>query len=420
MNTTSVEVTVRVKHLSKKFEIYTKPSDLVLEVITRRSRHSDFWALRDISFECFKGEVLGVVGQNGAGKSTLLKILTGTLEKTTGEVEVQGRISSILELGTGFHQEYSGRENVYMGGLCLGMNQQEIDRKIDWIIGFSELEDFIEQPLKTYSTGMQARLAFSTAVSVDPEILIVDEALSVGDVRFQRKCFGKFEEFRQKGCTIIFVSHNTETINTICDRAVYLHNGEVRCAGIPKVVTGLYLQDLLGKQEKAVEHGPPLDTIENSKFQYGNKGATICDFGVLDALGKKTTELDSGGHYTFLCKVQCNRDIIDDLNVGISITTVQGVRLFAVNPVVQKLRTPEIRRGEILEVKVDVTLWLAPGDYFMTFGAWGFYETTHYDRQVDALHIRVHGDTGSQGSLVNLFPRYTMSVVSGKSLSENV
>jgi ABC-type polysaccharide/polyol phosphate transport system ATPase subunit len=242
---------IRVLNLSKMFKMYSKPADMFWELLTGKERHRPFWALRDVTFDVLPGQVVGIMGRNGAGKSTLLKIVTGTLDHTGGSVSVQGRVSSILELGTGFNAEYSGRENIYLGGLMVGLTRDEILSKMDWIVRFSELEDFIDQPFKTYSTGMQARLTFSTAVCIDPDILIVDEALSVGDARFQRKSFGKIEEFRKAGRTILLVSHDPNTISTFCDHAILLENGKIFDQGEPQHISKVYYRMLFSGDSAA-------------------------------------------------------------------------------------------------------------------------------------------------------------------------
>ena len=241
---------ISVQNLSKMFKVYSKPSDLFWELVTQKPRHIPFWALRNISFEVPRGSVVGVMGRNGAGKSTLLKIISGTLDATEGTVNVNGRISSILELGTGFNPENTGRQNIYLGGLMVGLTREEINSKIDWIIEFSELERVIDQPFKTYSTGMQARLTFSTAVCIDPDILIVDEALSVGDAKFGRKSYGKIDEFRNAGHTILLVSHDINTISTFCDHAILLENGQIYQQGQPYLIGQVYYQLLFGSSEQ--------------------------------------------------------------------------------------------------------------------------------------------------------------------------
>ncbi|NBL00561.1 MAG: ABC transporter ATP-binding protein, partial [Erysipelotrichia bacterium] len=234
---------IKVNHLTKVYKLYDNPIDRLKESLhpLKKQYHKEFYALNDISFEIKKGETVGIIGKNGAGKSTLLKIITGVLTPTSGSVHVNGRIASLLELGAGFNPEYTGVENIYFQGSLMGYTREEVAKKVDEIIAFADIGDFVYQPVKMYSSGMYARLAFAVAINVDPDILIVDEALSVGDAAFQNKCIRKMEEIGKKGITILFVSHDTQTINKFCNRAIWLNNGVIKEQGKPEIILENYM-----------------------------------------------------------------------------------------------------------------------------------------------------------------------------------
>jgi ABC-type polysaccharide/polyol phosphate transport system ATPase subunit len=236
-------IAIDVKDLSKRFGMYSSPAGKLIEILSpfRRDNHK-FWALKDVSFQVKEGEALGIIGRNGSGKSTLLQVLCGVLRETSGEVTVNGRVSALLELGAGFHAEFKGRDNVYMNGAIMGLSRKEMDARFQAIADFAEIGDFMEQPIKTYSSGMFVRLAFACAVNIAPDILIVDEALAVGDAYFQQKCMEKIMEFRGNGGTMLIASHDMKTINRLCDSAILLNKGTVIENGLPARVTDAYEQ----------------------------------------------------------------------------------------------------------------------------------------------------------------------------------
>ncbi len=319
------KIAIKVDQVSKMYKLYDRPMDRLKESLglTRKKKYREHWALNKVSFEVKKGETIGIIGTNGSGKSTILKIITGVLNPTEGEVTIDGRISALLELGAGFNMEYTGIENVYLNGMMIGFTKEEIDERLDDILKFADIGDFVNQPCKTYSSGMFVRLAFAVAINIDPEILIVDEALSVGDVFFQSKCYKKFEEFKEQGKTIIFVSHDLSSISKYCDRVVLLNKGDKMAEGAPKEMIGLYKRVLLN-QTTSGQDGKILQGVDGTKKEalwksnyklnpdvdeYGTGAAEIIDFAIVDENGAYTSCIEKGTSFAVKSKVLFHQEI---------------------------------------------------------------------------------------------------------------
>ena len=326
MNNTAI----KVSHLTKIYKLYDKPIDRLKESLypLKKKYHKEFYALNDVSFEIKKGETVGIIGKNGAGKSTLLKIITGVLTPSSGHVHVNGRIASLLELGAGFNPEYTGVENIYLQGTLMGYSKEEMEAKIDEILAFADIGDFVYQPVKSYSSGMFARLAFAVAINVDPDILIVDEALSVGDAAFQNKCIRKMEEIGKKGITILFVSHDTQTINKFCNRAIWLNGGIIKEQGKPELILENYMSFMsygVETQRNLSNENEGITKIVESNFalknvttldSFGEKKALIESVGFFDENNIPITNLKQGTQVKFICEFNTSIDLYD---VGIGV-----------------------------------------------------------------------------------------------------
>ncbi|MGM4961886.1 ABC transporter ATP-binding protein [Tardiphaga sp. 1201_B9_N1_1] len=430
--------TISVKSLNKIYRVWKHPRDLLIEGLSGRVRHTEFQALTDISFDVPAGSVVGLMGRNGAGKSTLLRIIAGTLDASGGSAVVAGRIAAILELGTGFHPDYTGRENVFLGGLCLGLSRNEIKQRFDEIVDFAELWDFIDQPFRTYSSGMQARLTFAVATCVDPDILIIDEALGVGDARFQLKSFDRIRRFKEQGKSILLVSHNIGQIVAICDRAILLDKGRVLEDGDPNVVGKIYHELLFAPAPTATipqlpapslgdivdDHreddpadGPKLidsiaagaDTTAQSELQasgrerrYGLHEAEIADVRIEDVSGGPVTFLETLNRYRLVMTVRAKVSF-DDLQIGFLVRDARGLDLFGwdtnnngVGPL------PPLVAGQQREISIEFCANLSAGHFFIT-AALARSDQTKLDVRFDCLNFTVAPTpTIFTASLVNL------------------
>ena len=363
---------IEIKGLSKRFRVYDRPLDRLKEWLTPAgmSFHWAFWALRDIDLEIKKGSSLGIIGVNGAGKSTLLKILCGTLAPTFGSVEIRGRIAGLLELGSGFHQESTGRQNIYLNARLLGLSDEDIEKKLPAIVDFAELGDFLDHPLRIYSTGMALRLGFSVAANVDPDILIIDEALAVGDAYFQQKCLKYLKDFRAKGGTLIFVSHDPGAVKLLCDSAVLLHKGRVAANDTPENVLNYYntllVRDDSDKESFILERKQ--QEAKSSLPQHSGSFEALVEKVSLISDGCETRTLFAGHKAELKVAVKALNDI-DPPTIGFSLRDRLGYEVLGTNTMLLKKETPALKAGEGLEVSFDIPPFLGPGEYTVTIAA---------------------------------------------------
>lgn len=380
---------IEIKNISKIYNLYNKPSDRLKEALfSRKSRHTEFAALNDVSFNVNKGEILGIIGKNGSGKSTILKIITSVLTPTSGECIVKGKIAALLELGAGFNMEYTGIENIYLNGQMIGFSKDEMDKKLQDIIDFADIGEHIYQPVKTYSSGMFARLAFSVAISVDPDILIVDEALSVGDVFFQNKCYRRFEEFRERGKTILFVTHDMGSVIRYCNRCVLLNAGKKVAEGKPQEMVDLYKRIMVGQWNENEENTQDSTSIQSSNVKndqlwkdqistnpdievYGDGRADIIDFGIFSDTGDIGNNVYKGDYYSVKMKVRINEDNLNPI-FAFKLRDIKGTELTGTNTMLEDIDTSQCKKGDIVTITFRQKQYLQPGQYLVSLGCTAF------------------------------------------------
>ena len=422
-----MENAITVKDVTKIYKLYDKPIDRLKEALNpfHKEYHKKFYALNNLSFEVKKGETVGIIGTNGSGKSTILKIITGVLTPTTGEVEVNGVISALLELGAGFNMDYTGIENIYMNGTMMGFSKKEMDAKLQEILDFADIGDFVYQPVKTYSSGMFVRLAFALAINVEPEILIVDEALSVGDVFFQSKCYRRMEEIRQKGTTILMVTHDMGSIIKYCDKVVLLNKGNFVAEGAPGHMVDLYKKILAGQMEgledakdvdsdfsgetaekeqkeaHQVPHGKLMKdslTINGNRTEYGDGRAEIYDLGLFDQRGNLTNLLLKGEEFTIKEKIRFAAPIQSPI-FTYTIKDKKGTDLTGTNTMFEGTDIKPVKAGDEYEVSFTQKMTLQGGEYLLSMSCTGFEQGEHtvYHRLYDVANITVISNKNTVG-----------------------
>lgn len=404
-------ISISVENVSKIYNLYDSPADRLKEAIYlgKKCWHKEYLALDNINFQIQKGETVGIIGTNGAGKSTLLKLITGVANPSTGSINVNGKISALLELGAGFNIEYTGLENIYLSGIMMGYTKEEVDKKVNDILAFADIGNFIYQPVKTYSSGMFARLAFAVAINVEPDILIVDEALSVGDIFFQAKCYKKFEEFKNEEKTILFVSHDLGSISKYCDRVILLDKGKKIEEGLPSQMIDLYkkiLVDQLNSSSISKENNK--EQIENDwkKFmivnpyinEYGNGMAKIIDYGIFDERGNVTNTIAKGQEFSIKMKVEFFTSISDPI-FAFTITDLRGTDITGTNTMLEKTDIPCIKVGNTLIIHFKQKMNLQGGEYLLQLGCTGYQngEFVVYHRLYDLCNITVIAEKNSVG-----------------------
>ena len=423
------QLAIHVEGLNKVYKLYDHNRDRLVDSLglSRKKKYREHFALRGVDLDVYQGECVGIIGTNGSGKSTILKIITGVLNETSGVVQVNGRISALLELGAGFNMEYNGIENVYLNGSMIGFSEKEIDEKLQDILDFADIGEYVYQPVKTYSSGMFVRLAFAVAINIDPEILIVDEALSVGDVFFQAKCYHKFEEFKKQGKTILFVSHDLSAISKYCDRAVLLNQGVKLGEGSPKEMIDTYKRVLVGQYEMPETDGKggllqdqdirdaaaaKADGVKTEKktpvkeaqgvnpqaLEYGTKEAEITGYYVTDGNGIRTTTILKGEPFTLHMNVHIHEDVAAPI-FALSVKNIKGVEITGTNTMVERAFLEGVKAGEELEITFAQKVRLQGGDYLLSLGVTGYKGDTFtvYHRLYDIINLTIISDRDTVG-----------------------
>ena len=402
------ETAIAVKNVSKVYKLYDKPMDRLKEALrlTRKQKYHESHALSDVSFEIKQGECVGIIGTNGSGKSTILKIITGVLNPSGGSVAVNGRISALLELGAGFNQEYSGMENIYLNGTMNGFSKEEIDARLQDILDFADIGDYVYQPVKTYSSGMFVRLAFSVAINIDPEILIVDEALSVGDVFFQAKCYHKFDEFKKMGKTIMIVSHDLSSIAKYCDRVILLNQGVKLGEGSPKDMIDDFKRVLVGQYElpepkseqSLLNDADVQEAVQTRAAVQKRARAPETQESRTDDRGTQTNAIIKGLRFHIHMRVKFNQDLPAPI-FAFSIKTAKGTEITGTNTMFEKAFLEPVTAGSVKDITFTQTLSLQGGEYLISFGVTGYEGNDFkvYHRLYDAIDVTVVSDKNTVG-----------------------
>ena len=417
------DTVVKITNLVKEYKMYARKKDRLLEaVLPGYTRHSVFRAMDDLSLEIKKGEVLGILGKNGAGKSTLLKMITGVVVPTSGTIEVDGKISSLLELGAAFNMELTGIENIYQHGQVMGLTNDQIEEKKQQIIDFADIGDHLYQPVKTYSSGMFARLAFACAINVEPDILIVDEVLSVGDIAFQLKCFKKFEQFKEAGKTIIFVTHNIADVLKNCNRAIIIENGKKTFDGDVKTGVDRYKKIIVGlsdTESKEMEDNAAEAEVGNVKsfddekewkvnfvqnpniVDYGNKKAEVIDYGMFDLNDNPINAFDNAEEIVLRSKVRFNETVKDPI-FTMTVKDFQGNDIAGTNSEIEKIETGTFKKGDVVVAEFRQRIPVAVGKYTLSFSCTRFNlkgELEVLNRKYDALIVEVMTTKNTVGTV---------------------
>ena len=405
---------IEVADVVKVYKLYDRMRDRLKDAFgIGKKRYKLHYALNGVSMKIYQGETVGIIGTNGSGKSTILKIITGVLHPTSGEVHVNGRISALLELGAGFNQEYNGIENIYLNGTMMGFSEKEIDSRLPAILEFADIGDYVYQPVKTYSSGMFIRLAFAVAINIDPEILIVDEALSVGDVFFQAKCYHKFEEFRDMGKTIVFVSHDLSSISKYCDRVFLLNQGNLLGEGSPKKMIDAFKRVLVGQYEVSQngettlpdqggkQTGSTRDTsmgINPDIQEYGNMQARITEYFLTDERGLPAMAILKGTEFTMHMKVRFFEHVPAPI-FAFSLKNAQGTEITGTNSMIEKAYLAPGEPGQVKEITFRQRMTLQGGEYLISLGVTGYRGDTFevYHRIYDVINITVVSDKNTVG-----------------------